>query len=198
MILENLAEHPAPRISLEQYTIPATTAATILYIACYTYGDIDGKVIFDLGCGTGRLGIGAAILGARRVLGVDIDPVAITLARRNSEIAEVSEVTEWMLCDIRFFSGKCDTVLQNPPFGVHRRGTDVMFLQKALEMGEVIYSLHKSGPDIRNFIRRFVERNNARIDTLIELKLPLKATYPHHKKKYKIISVDLYRIVRRG
>ena len=40
-------------------------------------GDIEGKTVCDLGCGTGVLAIGAALLGADRVKGVDSDPKAV-------------------------------------------------------------------------------------------------------------------------
>ncbi|MBM88515.1 MAG: 50S ribosomal protein L11 methyltransferase [Gammaproteobacteria bacterium] len=40
--------------------------------------DVDGKEIIDFGCGSGVLGIGAAMLGAAKVYAVDNDPQAIT------------------------------------------------------------------------------------------------------------------------
>ena len=32
------------------------------------FGEIDGRIVADIGCGTGRLMIGAAMLGARLVV----------------------------------------------------------------------------------------------------------------------------------
>ncbi|MCS7071408.1 MAG: 50S ribosomal protein L11 methyltransferase, partial [Anaerolinea sp.] len=43
-----------------------------------------GAQVLDLGCGSGILAIGAAKLGAHHVLGLDIDPVAVDVARANS------------------------------------------------------------------------------------------------------------------
>ena len=57
----------------------------MLYIAAYTNNDIIGKRVLDLGCGTGRLGLGAAFLGAETVLGVDIDKSALKVAVENSK-----------------------------------------------------------------------------------------------------------------
>lgn len=44
-----------------------------------------GEGVLDYGCGSGILAIAAAKLGAGRVLGVDIDPQAVTASRDNAE-----------------------------------------------------------------------------------------------------------------
>jgi len=49
-----------------------------------------GVSVLDYGCGSGILAIAAARLGARDVLGVDIDPQAVSAARNNAERNEVS------------------------------------------------------------------------------------------------------------
>ena len=56
----------------------------MLYIATYANSDIIGKSVLDLGCGTGRLALGAAFLGADSVVGVDVDRLAIKTARENA------------------------------------------------------------------------------------------------------------------
>lgn len=198
MLLEELREHPDPHALLEQYTIPARVAANILFIACYVYGDIEGKIVYDLGCGTGRLAIGTAILGARRVVGVDIDPKALRVARINSVIANVVSRVEWILSDVEYLSGKCDVVVQNPPFGVQKRGADRKFLIKALEIGSTIYSLHKSNEESRRFIRRLVNEHGGRVDAIICMDLPLRPIFPFHRKRVHVVRVDLYRIVKGG
>lgn len=42
-----------------------------------------GDVVMDVGCGSGILAIAAALLSAKRVLAVDIDPMAVRVAREN-------------------------------------------------------------------------------------------------------------------
>ena len=44
------------------------------------------STVLDVGCGSGILSIAAALLGARNVLGVDIDPVAVTVAKENVKL----------------------------------------------------------------------------------------------------------------
>ena len=80
-----IAPHPTPKAYLEQYTIPPEVAAEILYTATYIYDDIIDKTIIDLGCGTGRLAIGAVLLGAKEAVGVDLDKVAVEIALKNAE-----------------------------------------------------------------------------------------------------------------
>jgi ribosomal protein L11 methyltransferase len=49
-----------------------------------------GMSVLDYGCGSGILAIAAARLGATEVVGVDIDPQAVTSARHNAESNRVS------------------------------------------------------------------------------------------------------------
>lgn len=46
-------------------------------------GLVGGRKVLDVGCGSGILGICAALLGARLVLGLDTDPLAVEVTRRN-------------------------------------------------------------------------------------------------------------------
>ena len=82
ILLEQVPAHPNPKIGLEQYTVPTKIAAEILFIADKIFNDISCKRVADLGCGTGRLSIGAALLGACKVIAVDIDGEAITLMKK--------------------------------------------------------------------------------------------------------------------
>lgn len=195
--LSRLKLHPLPKAYLEQYTIPPDVASEILFLAAYIYGDIVGKTVFDLGCGTGRLGIGAAILGAKEVVGVDVDALAIAVARKNAAIAGVSDIIAWIVGDIDAICGSCDTVIQNPPFGVRRRTADRKFIQKALELSEVAYSMHKSGATNREFIKRFAERCGGSIAGIFQMKLTIPPTFTFHRKTKYSVDVDLYRIVKR-
>lgn len=53
--------------------------------------DCTNKDVIDYGCGSGILSIAALKLGARSALGVDIDPQALDVSRRNMELNGVSE-----------------------------------------------------------------------------------------------------------
>jgi len=199
MMIEQLLPHPSPKVMLEQYTIDAIAAANVLYISAHVYDDVSDRIIYDLGCGTGRLALGAAILGARSIVGVDIDALAIGIAKENAISLGLSDTTNWVIADIDCVSGKSDTVIQNPPFGVQVRGSDVRFLKKAIEISRVVYSLHKRSENTRKFIKEIVKRHGGIIDNIIEMSMIIPHLFNFHSKKYHVVKVDLYRIKsRRG
>ena len=128
-----------PELRLEQYPISAKVAAELLHMAGFEHHDLQGETI-DLGTGTGRLAIGAAIMGSKRVVGVDIDDRSISLARENAMMAGVQ--VDWFVSDIKEVAGRYDTVIMNPPYGTRSPHLDVQFLERAFELAPVSYSVH--------------------------------------------------------
>lgn len=55
------------------------------------------QIVVDYGCGSGILGIGALLLGAKRVHSTDIDPQALTSSRNNANRNQINE-SELTLC----------------------------------------------------------------------------------------------------
>ncbi|MEM2906351.1 MAG: METTL5 family protein [Candidatus Bathyarchaeia archaeon] len=193
-LLGSLEAHPSPKSYLEQYTIPEGLAAKVLSLAAYTFNDLEGKVVYDLGCGTGRLAIGAALLGARQVVGVDIDLTAVKVAERNVLKLKVREAVDLVAGDIEALDGSCDVVVQNPPFGTKRRGADIVFLSKALEVGRVVYSLHKSVTDA--YVRRFAEGRGALVTAIFTTEIEIPRLYEFHRRRKYSVAVNLYRFER--
>ena len=192
--IAEIQPHPSPKTHLEQYTIPPDVAAEILYIATYIYDDIAEKTVVDLGCGTGRLAIGAALLGAKEVFGIDIDRLAVKTAKKNAEELKMGKKINWIIADIEALRGSFDTVLQNPPFGVQRKGADRKFIQKALEIGHKVYSLHKSGEGNRKFIKRFIEVHGGKVTGIFPLEMTIPKMFEFHTKRRHSLKVDLYLI----
>lgn len=210
--LSKVEPHPTPKAYLEQYTIPASIAAEILYIAAYVNGDIVGKNVVDLGCGTGRLAIGAALLEAKEVVGVDIDKTAVKLARKSATKLGVKSKTQWLIADIDALHGVFDTVLQNPPFGVQKRKADRKFLQKSLEIAHRIYSLHK-GEDRKElvkrlekggaqvvpvqpsiFLERFIRKHGGKIGAVYAMVMTIPHMFDFHRKRQHEFIINLYLI----
>lgn len=192
--ISEIETHPMPKAYLEQYTIPSRVAAEILFIATYVYNDIVDKTVVDLGCGTGRLAIGATLLGARETFGVDVDKVAVNVAQKNAERKNMKKKTHWIVADIDVMQGTFDTVLQNPPFGVQRKGADQKFIKKSLELGHRIYSLHKGGESNREFIKRFIEKHGGKVTGIFPMKMDIPRLFEFHTKKKRSVQVDLYQI----
>jgi len=201
IILSKLKLPTYPKPSLEQYTIPSSLAAEILNLA-YVSGDIKNKTVCDLGCGSARLAVGALLLGAREVVGIDIDQNVLEVAQENIANLLIQKFivrgSIKLICDdIKNFSGKCDTVIQNPPFGIQSEHADRLFLEKALECGKKIYSLHKDGYEkTREFIGKFIESKNGKVEQIIPYKFSIPHMFRFHKKPKKEYSVDLYVITR--
>ncbi len=53
-------------------------------------GDLQGRRVLDLGCGTGILAMAAALQGASSVVAVDIDPRAVAVTRENARLNGLS------------------------------------------------------------------------------------------------------------
>jgi len=158
LLISKICPQPSPQAQLEQYTLSPSIAATMLYIAAYSNNNIVGKTVLDLGCGTGRLALGASYLGAKEVVAVDIDRLAIKTAVENSSKLGLTKNIQWVISDINAVASKFDTVLQNPPFGVQTREADRAFLVKALEVGNSIYSLHNH-PEVDKQIIKQLKAN---------------------------------------
>jgi len=192
MILQKVPSFEKPIINLEQYQTPAEIAADILFIA-YQFGDIENKTVLDLGCGTGIFSIGAKIVGAKKVIGIDIDENCLKVARKY--VKENKDKITFIKKDIKDIKIKCDTVIMNPPFGAQKsnKKADRKFIEKGFEIASVIYSLHllKTVP----FIKKMVNSLKGEINLYKKYNFPIKYTYDFHEKKVLSYEVSLLRIL---
>lgn len=79
-----------------------------------------GERVFDIGTGSGILSIAAAKLGAASVLAVDLDPIAVGVARQNvayNGAARCVEVREGNL--LGGIEGRADVILANLTADIH-------------------------------------------------------------------------------
>lgn len=79
-----------------------------------------GERLFDVGTGSGVLSIAAARLGAARVLAVDMDPVAVEVARHNVAHNGVAGVVEVRAGDLlRGVGDRADMIVANLTADIH-------------------------------------------------------------------------------
>ena len=158
-------------------------------------GEVVGKTILDAACGTGILGIGLLLMGARRVIFLDKDNEAIKWCMENYEnIQREYEISkaDFIVGDISLFDSDVDIVVQNPPFGTKVEHADKKFLEKAFNSANIVYSMHKYSTKM--FVEAISHDFNFEITDLWRYQFPIKAVFKFHKKPVKSIDVGLWRI----
>jgi putative methylase len=173
--LSKLKDLPSPKVSLEQYTTPVGNVIELLDIA-NSRGDIRGKIVGDLGCGNGIIGIGALLLGAKKVYFYDIDENALEITEENLRKFDFS-ILKYDVIKEGIFSikNKFDTVLSNPPFGYRSAFQLELFLQKLNEITNRFYIIINKNRENAALIRKY--KLNA-----FESKIKLKKTMKFHKE----------------
>jgi putative methylase len=191
--LSHLKPSPSPQLAYEAYDLDPSSAAEVLFLAESRFGDVKDRAILDLGCGSGILAIGAALMGAEMVVGVDINLDSVEMARANARLSGAS--VQLVAGDIEAVRGPLDVTIMNPPFGTRLRGIDVTFLRKAMSVSVLVYSLHKTGEQNRVFLRNAVEKLGGEVDAIFNMELEIPRTYEFHTKKRYQVEVDLYRVI---
>ena len=87
-----------------------THPTTALCLNWLDQADLKDKSVIDYGCGSGILAIAAALLGAKKVIGVDTDPQALEATQANAERNNV-EIATYLPKDCP--NERADVVLAN-------------------------------------------------------------------------------------
>lgn len=185
-----------PRAPLEQYHTPPDLAAHIVHVADLR-GDIEGRTVLDLGCGTGMLALGAALRGPDRVVGLDIDPAPLSTARENERRVGAMTEVAWVRGDATtapFAADSRATVLMNPPFGAQsgNEGADRTFLETAADIAAVSYSVHNAGSE--SFVESFVDDNGGTVTDAFAAEFDLPRQFDHHTTASESIDTEVFRI----
>lgn len=186
MTLQGLLPAPNPNPTLEQYATPASLAADVLYLA-HGRGDIEGRRVVDLGCGNGIFALGAMLLGARTATGFESDGGAVAAARENAHHLHLG--AEFLQADVATVRGSWDTCIMNPPFGAQRRHADLPFLDAALAISAVTYTLHNA--ETEPFVADYVQQRGATVGLGQRYKFPIPHRFAFHRKDVKDIEVAL-------
>ena len=194
VILSKLTPFPNAKVREEQYTTDSEITAELLTQGAIL-GDFTDKIVVDLGAGTGILGLGTLLLGAKKVIFTDKDPSALEIAQQNYQTLknEFTLGTATFECkNITEFAHKADTVIQNPPFGTRKEHADKTFLEKAFATAPIVYSFHKT--ITKQFIEAIAKEHDFTITHTFNYQFPLKNTLPFHTKKIHKIDVTAFRL----
>ncbi len=196
IVLQALRDFPNPDPHLEQYPTPPDVVVRFLNMA---YRDVEGRVVVDLGCGTGVLTIGTALIGARFTVGVDLDMDALRVAKSNVSFVEGvfgPLNVSFVRARVPHFHFRADTVVMNPPFGMQRKGSDAEFLITAMGGAGVVWTLlgRRSDP----FVSRLAREVGFTWERVADLSFTLKRSMRFHRRERRRIEVSVYRLERMG
>ena len=189
-----------PRVELEQYRTPPGLAARLVHDADLQ-GDIEDRLVCDLGTGTGMLALAAALRGPRSVVGIDLDPDPLSTARENERRVGTATDISWVRADATdaplCAQGATDrprTVVMNPPFGAQNSNehADRAFLATAARVSEVSYSVHNAGS--REFVESFAADNGGEVTRAFETELDLPHQFDFHESDSRSVDAEIFRI----
>lgn len=187
--LDKTKDFRSPDWNAEQYSTPVDIAANLLWHL--DLGDyIKDKKVLDLGSGPGRLGLGAALLGAKDVTLVDFDGAALHTAAENAETLGIpTDRYETVLNSAEAFEPRhtYDTTIMNPPFGTQKRGADTGFLAKATSCSDIVLSLHKAAT--QNYVMRWIVDHDGVLLDQHRIQFPLQNTMHHHDRDTEYVEV---------
>ncbi|XP_022663246.1 methyltransferase-like protein 5 isoform X1 [Varroa destructor] len=197
-MLDNVETFDKPNIHLEQYPTPPDIAAEMLY-HIWSAGEIENRVVADLGCGGGILSVAAGLLGADYVVAVDIDESSLEICKNNIQEFELTKSVALLQTDVSSLSqilrNPVDTVIMNPPFGTRNKGADLMFVDIASSLCHgSVYSLHKSST--RQHLVRKSEQRGLKCEIIAQLRYNIDRMYKFHRDDTRDVEVDFVRFIK--
>lgn len=198
--LSKLTPHPCRDVTLEQYATEGDLAAYWM-LAVDQLDRLEGKVVADLGAGNGILGIGALLLGARRVVFVETDEHALEVLRSNvasleDDLADRANVVAARVGLDDLPLDDVDLVVMNPPWGVQRERADRPFLEAAFSSaGLAVHLLHS---DRASHVEAVAASHEWEAEAVLRTEFRLPPTYEHHAKRTGTTDVRCWRFHRAG
>lgn len=214
--LEAVRDFEEPSPSLEQYSTPPEIAAHVCHLAS-VHDDLAGATVLDLGTGTGMLALGASCYAPRRVVGVDVDRSALSVACENVTRVDTRPTppVDWIAADVRRlpvraeFESRDDTspgtasnaqvtVISNPPFGARNgsRGADRPFLEASSAVATVSYTIHNEGS--ASFVESYVDELGGDVTHAFRASFDLDRRFEFHDEHSRTIESEVFRAVWDG
>jgi SAM-dependent methyltransferase len=115
---------PAPARTPDVHFVPTPNEVVARMMDLAAVGP--GDVVYDLGCGDGRIVVAAAKRGARKVVGVDIDPERVAEARaavRAARVGDRATIVEGDLFELDLSDATVVTLYLLPELNLRLRPT---------------------------------------------------------------------------
>jgi putative methylase len=195
MLISSLKDIPDPKPKWEQYVTPSRIVCDILFEVNEAHG-LTGKHICELGCGPGPFALGAWILGSESVTGIDIDPDSIEVAKSNHsmlleklEPAPDGRVTfiQGDINDPFPVKSRFDMVFMNPPFGAQNKHADRPFIERAMDIAPICYSIHNGNS--LDFLKKMSRSMDIKASIMWKEQLEIPARYYFHRKEKADIEI---------
>ena len=108
---------------------------------------VEGKTVIDIGCGPGYYAVALAKQGARRVLGIDVSPAMIALAKEHAKSAGVETVCEFIAVDFLAYplAEKFDYAVAQGFMDYVARPEEVIDKILSVTKGKAFFSFPKDG-----------------------------------------------------
>ncbi|HON18987.1 MAG TPA: 50S ribosomal protein L11 methyltransferase [Salinivirgaceae bacterium] len=129
--------------------------------------NFENKEILDMGCGTGILSIAAAKLGAKHILGIDIDPWAVENCIENCSLNHLTNIS-CILGDAKTIDNHYDIILANinrnilfhdmEVYSNHLKTNGYLLLSGFFTEDENLLLNHSANFSLL-FVRKFEEQN---------------------------------------
>jgi len=202
IFLSKLSAFTNHNLRLEQYETPSEIAADFLWQIHICDQNIVGKDMVDLGSGTGILGIGALLLGAKQVTFVEIDEDVIELLKKNLQYAqqESGMTFSYQIVNADVSSGipcgiQTEICICNPPFGTKNKHVDRDFLCVAIKIARFVYSFHKS--NTIDYLLEYFSSRGFKTAAMKDYSFGLHQSQKFHEKEMHRIEVSSIRIEKK-
>jgi ribosomal protein L11 methyltransferase len=116
---------------------------------------LEGKRVLDIGCGSGILSILAAKRGAKEILAIDIDPLAVEETEENAQLNKVGDIIKAQRGEPKDIEGTYELVVANLELPIFERVLDDI----VPKIGEsaIFSGIYKTGELIK-FLQMLEER----------------------------------------
>jgi putative methylase len=202
ILLSLLPQQEKRNLELEQYTTPGDLASKWIHgIYNSRENGFSNLNIIDIGCGNGVLGLGCALMGAKKLTLIDSDKEAIKVAKKShlmlSENVNLDTEIDFINSHIGKDSIKIPNnslIISNPPWGTQKHKSDRPILDSIFNSNtEEIHIMHTNK---NSHLIPFAKEHGWDAIKMIEADFMIPALYQHHKQKNSTTEIICWKFFK--